>query len=499
MWPVLHAIQLTCLVLLLSWGLHRVALLVGFLGWRRRGRPDPLPMSPLPPNPELAQVWPSVVVQLPLYNERHVAQRAVAAVGGLEYPRELLEVQVLDDSDDGTVEICAREVARLRERGVRASHLRRPIRTGYKAGALAHGLQHTQADLVCVFDADFEPRSDFLKCAVERLESSEAGLVQARWDHLNREESALTRGQGALLDAHFAIEHQVRWARGLFFNFNGTAGVWRRSAIEAGGGWQADTLTEDLDLSYRAQLAGERFTYDDSIGAPAELPADIVAFKTQQLRWATGSAQVAKKLLRRLWRAPLPLPVKLEATTHLLGNIGYPLMLLLALLAPLSVIDPGAKNALWPLALFCGCMLSLGLFYGAALGARGRTLAQRLVEVPLAIALGLGISLSQSQAVFRGLLQRGGEFRRTPKKGDREQSTYASRAVVMPGAELALALWLLFALGLAVQRGLWTQVPLFLLFSVSFAWVGALSLGARSKALRTPRRRAARSEARTAA
>ncbi|MHC4378984.1 MAG: glycosyltransferase, partial [Planctomycetota bacterium] len=443
--------------------------------------------------------WPRVLVQLPLYNERDVAARAIRAVGALDYPRELLEVQVLDDSDDGTVAICADEVAQLVERGVRATHVRRDSRAGYKAGALAHGLELSDAECVAIFDADFQPGPDLLRQAVARLESTGSALVQARWDHLNRDEGFLTRAQGALLDAHFAIEHQVRWAQGLFFNFNGTAGVWRRAAIEAGGGWQADTLTEDLDLSYRAQVAGERFTYADDLAAPAELPADVAAFKAQQSRWARGSAQVARKLLARLWRAPLPLRVKLEATTHLIGNIGYPLMLLLALLAPLSVIDPSAQNATWPILLFVGCLSSLVAFYDAALRARGRTVAQRAVEIPLAIALGLGLSVSQTRAVWLGLFRRGGEFRRTPKKGERERSSYRPSLALPAGLELVLAAWLLFALGLAVQRGLWTPVPLYALFAVSFGWVGALSLH-RSGAARALRAgRAPSAEARTAA
>lgn len=494
MWLLLHLIQLTCLVLLLGWGLHRLVLLLGYwrLGARRPAVESAVPDRE-PPS------WPRVLVQLPLYNERDVAAQAIRALGALDYPSELFEVQVLDDSDDSTVTLCAEEVAQLVERGVRATHIRRDSREGYKAGALAHGLEFSDAECVAVFDADFRPHPDFLRRAVARLESTGGGLVQARWDHLNRGEGCLTRAQGALLDAHFAIEHQVRWAEGLFFNFNGTAGVWRRAAIEAAGGWQADTLTEDLDLSYRAQLAGERFTYADDVGAPAELPADVTGFKAQQARWAQGSAQVARKLLARVWRAPLPLRVKVEATTHLIGNIGYPLMLLLALLAPLSVVDPAADNAIWPLLLFAGCLSSLAAFYNAALRARGRTLVQRALEIPLAIALGIGLSVSQTRAVGLGLFRRGGEFRRTPKKGDRKASSYQPSLTLPAGLELGLAVWQLFALGLALQRGLWTALPLYALFAVSFGWVGGLSLR-RSGAARAWRPgRAPRAKARTAA
>lgn len=491
MWHLLHIIQLICLVLLLGWGLHRLVLLVGY--WRLGEHRSSAGVDPQP------EVWPRVLVQLPLYNERDVAAQAIRAVGALDYPAERIEVQVLDDSDDATVALCAEEVAALVERGVRATHVRRDSREGYKAGALAHGLELSDAECVAVFDADFQPRPEFLRRAVARLEGTGSALVQARWDHLNRDEDRLTRAQGALLDAHFAIEHQVRWAQGLFFNFNGTAGVWRRSAIDAGGGWQADTLTEDLDLSYRAQLAGERFTYADDLGAPAELPADVAAFKAQQSRWARGSAQVARKLLARLWRAPLPLRVKLEATTHLIGNIGYPLMLLLALLAPLSVVDPSARNAAWPLLLFVGCLGSLAAFYDAALRARGRNLAQRSVEIPLAIGLGLGLSVSQTRAVFLGLFRRGGEFRRTPKKGDRERSSYRPSLALPAGIELLLAAWLVFALALAVQRGLWTPVPLYTLFAVSFGWVGALSVAGQRSPRELGSRQAPARETRSAA
>ncbi|MCH8321288.1 MAG: glycosyltransferase, partial [Acidobacteria bacterium] len=264
-----------------------------------------------------------MTVQLPLYNERYVAERAIRALAALEYPKELLEVQVLDDSTDATSDVVARVVRELRNRGVRIHHLRRAVRTGFNAGALAEGLAKASGDLVAIFDADFIPYPDFLRRIVGEFDRADVGMVQARWSHINEDHSLLTKTQALQLDAHFTLEHGVRAAKGLFFNFNGTAGVWRKQAILDSGGWQDDTLTEDLDLSYRAQLAGWRFLFLPHVVCPAELPVDIIAFKNQQHRWTKGALQTAKKILPLLWRSRFPLSVKIEATVHLTSNVGY--------------------------------------------------------------------------------------------------------------------------------------------------------------------------------
>lgn len=469
------------------YGAHRLALLRRF-----RWAPPPPCADP----PAEAGDWPAVTVQLPLYNERTVAARLIRAVGNLRYPAERLEIQVLDDSTDETRAIADREVARLRERGIDACVLRRPGRDGFKAGALDYGLVRAQGELVCIFDADFTPEADFLEHMVLPFRDPGVGMVQARWGHVNREDSLLTRAQSALLDGHFVIEHKVRYDSGLFFNFNGTAGLWRRRAIEEAGGWQHDTLTEDLDLSYRAQLCGWRFVYAPAVVAPAEVPPDILAFKSQQRRWAKGSVQVARKLGRQILAAQVPLRVKLEAVAHLTGNTGYPLVLGLSVLLPLSMPYHRSIGSLAHLALFTLCTLSVVLFYDSSQRALGRSGRNRLRDVPAALSLGIGMCVSQTRAVLEGLLPGTGVFVRTPKRGDDPgQRRYRSAlSGGLPGVELVLAAWFAWALYSAVQLGLWGTLPFLLLFFSGFAWVGTLSLGSWLRSVSGPSRSAKAAE-----
>ncbi|MCA9571708.1 MAG: glycosyltransferase, partial [Myxococcales bacterium] len=317
---LLHVVLLAGLGVL---AMHRWAL-----AWASR-RP------PVPPPTADARWRPVVTVQLPLFDERDVAARAVAAAGALDWPRDRLEIQVLDDSTDDTRERVDAAVARLVADGVDAVVLRRDVRTGFKAGALAEGLAVARGEVVAVFDADFVPAPDTLRRLVPFLAPADVGMVQARWGHLNADEDWLTATQATMLDGHFVLEHGGRWRLGAFFNFNGTAGVWRAQAIHDAGGWSHDTLTEDMDLSYRSQLAGWRFVYRDDVVVPAELPPTLRAFKAQQARWARGGTQTMRKLLGRLLAAPLPLVVKREAASHLLANVGYPATLALALVLPL--------------------------------------------------------------------------------------------------------------------------------------------------------------------
>ncbi|HEU5311535.1 MAG TPA: glycosyltransferase, partial [Candidatus Eisenbacteria bacterium] len=303
------------------YGLHRLHLI---LLYRRSPEPPPLPPDP--------GTWPVVTVQLPVYNERYVVARLLEAAAALDYPRDRLEIQLLDDSTDETAAIAARSIDELQSRGIDAVHLRRSAREGYKAGALQHGLERAKGSLFAVFDADFVPPPGFLRGTVPYFADPTVGVVQARWRHLNQDHSILSRVQAISLDGHFLIEHAARRNGGRYFNFNGTAGVLRRSCVEDAGGWQADTLTEDLDLSYRAQLRGWRFVFASQVGCPAELPVEMNAFKAQQHRWVRGSIQVARKLLPRVWRSRAPLAVKLEATFHLTSNVPYVLLLLLSVL-----------------------------------------------------------------------------------------------------------------------------------------------------------------------
>ncbi len=301
-------------------------------------------------------------------------------------------------------------------------------------------------------------------------------MVQARWEHLNRDESALTRAQSTLLDGHFVIEHKVRSDAGLFFNFNGTAGIWRRTAIEEAGGWQKDTLTEDLDLSYRAQLAGWEFAYAPMVVAPAEIPTDIAAFKSQQHRWAKGSVQVLRKLARPLLIARLPLHIKLEAFAHLSSNVGYPLVLLLALMLPFSITEQNRFAGWTSFILFCLCTVSVVLFYERGQRAIGRKPLHRIRDVITAMSLGIGLCVSQTRAVLEGMLGPQGSFVRTPKRGDALVPRYRAALGGMPGLELLLAAWFAWALIQAIDFGYWGSLPFLLLFFSGFTWVGLLSL-----------------------
>lgn len=382
--------------------------------------------------------WPMVTTQIPIYNEWDVAERVLNAVAAMNYPPGRHEIQVLDDSTDGTRQLIDNIAARLRAGGADVKVVRRVERTGYKAGALAHGLSIARGEFVAIFDADFVPPPEFLRKAVPLLVADpRMACLQGRWAHLNREESWLTEAQALGIDGHFAIEQGARAWNGLMMNFNGTAGVWRRAALEdpAVGGWSSDTLTEDLDISYRAQLAGWRLDYCFDLPCPAELPNTIAAFKSQQRRWATGSIQVACKLLPRIWRSPLSLSEKMEATAHLTHYSVSFWMLLLALIAlPMSrlvmVMPSGSTWMLggWFVVLLTTIAPSLVYMYARHL-VGGRWSGIR--TIPSMLVLGCGLCISNSLAVVRGLFTRGGEFVRTPKSGSLTTAPKASSYQVM--------------------------------------------------------------------
>ena len=458
---------LATLALLALYGLHRLWLVLRFR-WDRDAKPGVARDD---------DGLPTITVQLPIYNERTVAARLIRTAGALDYPPERLEIQVLDDSTDETRAIADREVAALVHRGVDARVVRRPDRHGFKAGALDFGMRCAKGEFVCIFDADFMPRPAFLREMVARFDDPRIGMVQARWEHHNRDDNALTRAQSILLDGHFVIEHKVRADSGLYFNFNGTAGIWRRETIVDAGGWQHDTLTEDLDLSYRAQLRGWRFVYASFVTAPAEVPLDISSFKSQQHRWAKGSVQVTRKLLGRILRADVPFKVKFEALAHLTGNAGYPLVLLLAILLPLSVFVHERFVGWGHLVFFFLCTFSIVLFYETSQRAIGRAGWSRLRDIPTAISLGIGMCVSQTRAVFEGFFRETGAFVRTPKSGDAPVTKrYRASLQGIPGLEIAFAAWFAWAIAVAVERNLWGTLPFLVLFFSGFAWVGGLSL-----------------------
>jgi len=377
--------------------------------------------------------WPGVTTQIPIYNEADVATRVMEAVAAMDYPRGKHSIQVLDDSTDETRLLVDRTARRLREQGVDIEVLHRDNRQGFKAGALKAGLAHCRHPLVAIFDADFVPPKDFLRRAVPLLARDEkVACVQGRWAHLNQEESWLTKAQSVALDAHFAVEQGARAWNGLMMNFNGTAGIWRKAAIEdpAVGGWSADTLTEDLDLSYRVQLAGWRIDYCLELACPAELPSTISALKAQQRRWATGGVQTAIKLLPRIWRSSLGLSHKIEATLHLTHYAVYLWTLMLALLARpmLAMVDP--LPFWWCFVFGWGLMIltvvASPIVYGYARYHLGGGLGG-VRMTPVMLLLGTGLSINNALAVIRGLYVRGGEFVRTPKSGSTRNARFTSR------------------------------------------------------------------------
>jgi hypothetical protein len=429
---------------------------------------------------------PFVTVQLPVYNERAVVERLVDAVSALDWPRDRLEIQVLDDSTDDTRARAARAVARARSRGVDVIHRVRAGRVGFKAGALAAGLAEARGDFVAVFDADFVPPADFLRRGILPFDDPEVGMVQACWTHLNRDRSLLTAAQATLLDAHFRLEHRTRADAGLFFNFNGTAGIWRRACIADAGGWSSDTLTEDLDLSYRAQRRGWRFVFLEDLEAPAELPAHFEALQAQQHRWAKGSIQTARKVLPGLLASRrLPARVKVEAWFHLTNNAAYPLLLALgALLLPVLLARPAAV-APWAVWTMHGLVLGFGLVPVAAFLALGRRRAggtRRRVarDVAAALLLGVGLSWTNTRAVVEGLRGPAGAWRRTPKTGDDGAAAAPRRVYRVPGAggggvEAGLAAYFAGVAGYALTAGpdAARAVPFVLWLALGFAFVAA--------------------------
>ena len=481
-WALLALYYLVLAVLAL-YGAHRLVLVAVYVRTRNR-------LAVRPPDP---QEWPVVTVQLPLYNEMYVAARLIEAVCRLDYPGDRLEIQVLDDSTDETTKIVAEAVARERERGIDVHHLHRTDRTGFKAGALAAGLERARGELLAVFDADFVPQPDFLKLSVPHFADPRIGMVQGSWAHINRGYSLLTRIEAILLDGHFLIEHTARHRSGCFFNFNGTAGVWRRAAIPEAGGWQHDTLTEDLDLSYRAQLHGWRFLYLPELAVPSELPVDVNGFKTQQYRWAKGAVQTGRKLLGRILRSDLPLKVKIESFVHLTNNVSYVLMVVLSLLIfPAMVLRRGGDPAillLIDLPLFLASTISVLVFYVASQRVAWGAAAWRreLKYLPALMGVGIGLSVNNARAVLSGLCRRGGTFHRTPKYRIEQRGQdwlgkrYRAGAGLSVIVEAALAVYFAFCVVWAARQGMWVSLPFLYLFLQGYAYIVLLSLAPQLK------------------
>src|SRR6186713_3081671 len=424
------------LVILAVYGWHRYYLV--YLYMKNKGR-IPVPAGKL-------EAWPAVTIQLPIYNEMYVADRLIDAVCQIDYPRELLEIQVLDDSTDETRTVAEQAVRRNAAAGIDITYLHRTDRTGFKAGALEAGMKVAKGEFVAIFDADFIPSSDFLTRLMPHFTDSKVGMVQARWGHINQDYSLLTKIQSILLDGHFVLEHGARHRAGRFFNFNGTAGIWRRAAIDDAGGWQHDTLTEDLDLSYRAQLRGWRFVFLSDLVAPAEVPVEMNAFKSQQHRWAKGSIQTCLKLLPQILRANVPLGVKAEAFFHLTANFNYPLMCVLSVLMfPSMVIRYNMgwyEMILIDVPLFFAATFSVCNFYMVCQREIHSDWKTRLKYLPFLMSIGIGLSINNTRAVFEALFNKQSEFARTPKyriEGDADEwvgKRYRQSVAVQPLIEL---------------------------------------------------------------
>jgi cellulose synthase/poly-beta-1,6-N-acetylglucosamine synthase-like glycosyltransferase len=469
---VFAALHFIALGMLSFYGIHRLWLLF----WWFKERQTLSPMDP----PAPLEDPPLVTVQLPLYNEQFVAARLIDAAARLDWPKDRLEIQVLDDSTDRTRSIVDERAAFWKAHGVRVEVIRRADREGFKAGALAQGLIHARGEFIAVFDADFLPAPDFLTRTVPFFSDPRVGMVQARWGFLNAGHSWFTFVQSWLLGQHFDIEHLVRFKRGLFFNFNGTAGIWRKKTIESAGGWRSDTVTEDLDLSYRAQLAGWRFIYLPGLVVPSELPVTLSDFRSQQERWAKGSLQTARKILPRLIRAALPLRIKVEAIAHLLANLGWLLCALVILtLYPALFYRAGIGPYQFlrfdlPLSLGASGVI-LFYFFAYVLSGKDRSPLSRFALLPL---LSIGLAPSLALAVLKGLIGEGGEFVRTPKFGlvqgaslPRPVLSYHRPASFHLFLNTALFAYSLLPLTLAWQRNTWAALPFLLIFPLGFLLV----------------------------
>ncbi|MBI4429122.1 MAG: glycosyltransferase, partial [Ignavibacteriales bacterium] len=395
------------LLILFTFGAHGFVMVYHYLKQRKTLAATPL----------LTEI-PAVTVQLPIFNELYVVDRIIDAVCSLDYPREKLEVQVLDDSTDETVRLVQAAVEKYQALGFDIKRIHRTDRSGFKAGALKTGLAQAKGEFIAIFDADFVPRRDFLLKTLPYFADKNVGMVQTRWEHLNDDYSFLTRTQALALDGHFVMEQAVRNKAGYFINFNGTGGIWSRKCIEDAGNWQSDTLTEDLDLSYRAQIKGWKFKYLNDFTSPAELPAEVNALKSQQFRWTKGAIETARKMLPRVWKSNIPLRVKLHSTFHLTNNIVFPFILLAGILnVPLIYIKQQGGHEMYfsLMSVFVLAFVGSFLFYLFSQKAVYPDWRRRILLFPLFMAASMGFAVNNSRAVFEGLFRRKSEFIRTPK------------------------------------------------------------------------------------
>ncbi len=470
------------LILLSVYGVYRYRLVYLFLRYRKH---TPKPKAIFAPDR-----LPRVTVQLPLFNEMYVAERLIDSVVKLEYPRELLEIQVLDDSTDDTVEIASRVVKKYFDQGFDISYHHRADRTGFKAGALEAGLKKSSGELILIFDADFAPRPDCIRRLIDYFTDERVGMVQMRWSHINADYSLLTKVQSIMLDGHFVIEQTARNRAGGFFNFNGTAGMWRREAIEWSGGWQHDTLAEDTDLSYRAQLMGWRFVYLMDEDVPAELPVEINAFKSQQKRWAKGVIQVGIKLMGRMWRDPrLPVRAKLEQFFRLTGNLAAPLVIVLALInLPILIVryNQGLFHLfLLDVPILTFSTVSVIVYYLVTQRhLHPQTWKQSIKYIPFVMSMGIALTFSNARAVMEAILGVKTPFVRTPKYRIEETSdktwvkkSYVPRRIKLPWLELLFAIYFLLTIVYAIESHTFGTIPFLLIYFCGYSYAVAMAIG----------------------
>ncbi|MGQ9618834.1 MAG: cellulose synthase family protein [Candidatus Aminicenantia bacterium] len=465
------------LLILSLYGIHRYVLL--YLFFKNKGK------KILPKDYFSEENLPRVTVQLPIYNEMYVLKRLIDSVCRLDYPKDKLEIQVLDDSTDETKEIAMAHVEKYKAEGFNIKYFHRETRKGYKAGALQEGLLKSEGDFVAIFDADFIPNPDFLRRTIHYFTDESVALVQARWGHINRDYSFLTKIQSVLLDGHFIIEHVARNMSGRFFNFNGTAGIWRKVAIFQAGGWDGSTLAEDLDLSYRTQLLGWKFVYIPDFSVPAELPVDVNGFRNQQHRWAKGSIQAALKLLPRIIKAKIPLKLKIEAFFHLTGNITFLLMIPLSLLVfPTVIIRKGLglyDMVAVDLPLFLFATGSFGIFYAFAQKELYTDWDKNIKYIPFVLSIGVGLSVNNSIAVLEALKGKKSEFVRTPKFGIQGKDSswvekkYKEKRNFIPYLELAMTIYFMIVIIGAIISEIYMTIPFLLIFYFGYVYFVYLS------------------------
>jgi cellulose synthase/poly-beta-1,6-N-acetylglucosamine synthase-like glycosyltransferase len=467
------------MIVLALYGFHRYTLVWLYYRNRKNATHEP---------PSRFAELPRVTIQLPIFNEQFVVDRLIDSICRLDYPRELLEIQVLDDSTDETKEVAQAIIERYKAMGNPIVYLHRTNRVGFKAGALDEGLKTATGEFIAIFDADFTPPADWLMRVIHHFAEPEIGMVQTRWTHLNRDYSFLTQVEAILLDGHFVLEHGARARTGVFFNFNGTAGMWRRCVIDQAGGWQHDTLTEDTDLSYRAQIIGWKFKYLPDVECPAEVPIEMTAFKTQQQRWAKGLIQTSKKILPRLFRSDVPLRVKIEAWYHLTANLSYPLMVVLSvLLMPAMIIRfyQGWWEMLYiDFPLFAASTFSISSFYLVS----QKELYPRhwykcLLYLPFLMSLGIGLTVTNTIAVMEAIFGIQSAFKRTPKyrvqkKGEKSKGAakYRKRLGLIPFIELLIGAYFALCIWYAVANENYFTIPFLLLFVIGYWYTGLLSL-----------------------